>query len=193
MSTLTSVSALLLSIKLQIVKHPVFTRGTGVPLDDPAYMHEAEELERMSDKLALLIRNINNHRNLLSAQERGLWNVPRDQRYRAASSIAQQQGETGRLLEAASDLQKLLQELMRRNGMLSDGEIAEKITEFIKEWHEHAHSGHQTQIDSHPAGPAYQPLQPGHFQGSPEALTIAVWAALRALAYYMKRRKGQAA
>ena len=192
MSTLSTITAHLINIRQALLAHPVFTRGTGVAVDDPGYAREAEELERMSDKLDILIRNVRNHQHLLCAQEQGLWNVPRERRFGAAAAISQQQGEAQRLMQAAADLRKLLDEMMRRNGLVSDGDIADKVGEFIKQWHERAHSAqHAGHAGSHPGGPAYLP--PGHFQATPEAATIAVYAALRALAYFLKKKKGRAA
>ncbi len=193
MSTLNTIAAHLFKIRQALVSHPVFARGTGVAIDDSAYVREAEELERLSDTLDLLIRNLKNHQNLLSAREQGLWNVPRDRRYAAASSIGQQQADAQRVMQTANELRRLLDDLLRRNATVNDGDIADKVGEFIKQWHERAHSSqHSTEVGHHPGGPAYLP--PGQFQASPEAATIAVYAALRALAYYMKKkRKGKAA
>ena len=87
MSTLNAITAHLFKIRSALVSHPVFARGSGVAIDDPAYVREAEELERLSDSLDILIRNLRNHQNLLSAREQELWNVPRDRRYAVASSI----------------------------------------------------------------------------------------------------------
>lgn len=194
MSTLNDITIQLIHIKQAIVEHPVFTRGSGVPVDDPAYAREAEELERMSERLNILIRNVRNHLHLQSAKEQGLWNVPRDLRYGAATAVGQQQAEAQRLLQAALDLRRLLDALMRRNGLVSEGEIAEKVGEFIKEWHEKWHSSPHATHAGAPGVPSYvPPLSPGHFQASPEAATIAVYAALKALAYFLKRKKGQAA
>jgi hypothetical protein len=58
MSTLNTIAAYLFKIRQALVSHPVFARGTGVAIDDSAYVREAEELERMSDSLDLLIRNL---------------------------------------------------------------------------------------------------------------------------------------
>ncbi len=192
MSTLNTITAHLLKIRQALVGHPVFARGSGVAVDDPAYAREAEELDRMSDSLDLLIRNLRNHQHLLSAREQGLWNVPRDRRYAAASSIAQQQADVQRLIQAANELRRLLDDLLRRNGTVSEGDIADKVGEFIKQWYERAHaSQHSTEVGHNPGAPSCLP--PGQFQASPEAATIAVYAALRALAYFMKKRKGRAA
>ena len=192
MSTLNTITAQLLKIRQTLVGHPVFARGSGAVVDDPAYAREAEELDRMSGSLDLLIRNLRNHEHSLSARERNLWNTPRDRRYAAASSIGQGQADVQRLMQTANELRVLLDDLLRRNGTMSEGDIADKIGEFIKQWHERAHaSQHSTQVGHNPGAPSYLP--PGQFQASPEAATIAVYAALRALAYFMKKRKGRAA
>ena len=192
MSTLNTIAAHLFKIRQTLVSHPVFVRGTGVAVDDSAYVRVAEELDRLSDALDLLIRNVRNHQNLLSVREQGLWNVPRDRRYAAASSIGQQQADAQRVMQTANELRKLLDDLLRRNGTVSEGDIADKVGEFIKQWHERAHaSHHSTEVGHNPGAPSYLP--PGQFQASPEAATIAVYAALRALAYFMKKRTGKAA
>jgi hypothetical protein len=190
MSTLNDLTNQLTRIQQRIVAHPVFGRGTGLPVDNPGYVREADELERMSAELDIVIRNTSSHLHLLSANQQGLWNVPRERRYSAAASIHQQQLDADRLMRTANDVRKLLNDLMRRSGRVSDGDIADKVGEFIKHWHEtHSHqTGHSEPV---PHAPAYLP--PGHFQASPEAATIAVYAALRALAYFLRKRKDRAA
>jgi hypothetical protein len=190
MSTLNDLTNQLTRIQQRIVAHPVFGRGTGVPVDDPGYAREADELERMSAELNLVIRNVSSHLHLLSAKKRGLWSVPRDRRYSAAASVDQQQLDSDRLLRTATDVRRLLDELMRRNGRVSDGDIADKVGEFIKQWHE-THSHHGVHSEAPTGAPSYLP--PGHFQASPEAATIAVYAALRALAYFLRKRSDRAA
>ena len=49
MSTLNTIAAHLFKIRQALVSHPVFVRGTGVAIDDSAYVREAEELERLSN------------------------------------------------------------------------------------------------------------------------------------------------
>jgi hypothetical protein len=192
MSTLNTITAHLFKIRQTLVSHPVFARGSGVAVDDPANVREAEELERLSDSLDLLLRNLRNHQPLLSAREQGLWNIPRDRRYAAASSVGQEQADVQRLMQAANELRRLLDDLLRRNGTVSEGDVADKVGEFVKQWYERAHaSQHSTEVGHNPGAPSYLP--PGQFQASPEAATIAVYAALRALAYFMKRKKGKAA
>ncbi|MGD0569985.1 MAG: hypothetical protein ABSA78_16410 [Candidatus Sulfotelmatobacter sp.] len=192
MSTLKSISVSLVRIRQALLVHPVFTRGTGVPVDDPAFTREVEELDRMSERLDILIRNVRNHQQLASAQEQGLWNIARERRYAPASAVRHQQAEAESLMRAAAELRELLDELMRRNGMVSDGDIADKVGEIIKQWHERAHSFTHAGHVSNPNAPSYLPA--GHFEATPEAATIAVYAALRALAYFLKKRqKGRAA
>lgn len=191
MSTMYNITTHLIRIKAKLTEHPVFVRGRGVPVDDPGYAREAEELDRLSDQLKLQIRNLSNHMHLLSAQEQGLWNLPRERRFGAAAAISQQQAEADRLMQTALDLRRLLDDLLRRNGLVSDGEIAAKIGEYSEEMHRLGHSIHQAG-QPHAGGPAYLPVS-AQYGLSPEMATIAAYAALRALSYFLRGRKGKAA
>ena len=47
-------------------------------------------------------------------------------------------------MQTANELKRLLDDLLRRNGMVSEGGIADKVGEFIKQWYERAHASHHS-------------------------------------------------
>ena len=184
-ATLSDLRMLLFRIRGRLIEHPVFSHGTGVPVDDPGYARELEELERLSLQLSLIMRELKNKSNLLSVREQNLWNVPRPDRYRAASSIQSQQSDVNDVLKLAREVQALLEDIMRRSGLIGEGELSQGIGEFIEKMYHQAHVHGETQ--GMPDGLAYMPANKGEFGGSVEGVTIFVFVALRAFVYLAKR------
>ena len=184
MSDLSAINAQLQLIKARLIRNPVLIRGTGVLVDDPAFVEETQELNQLRQSLGILIRELRNDQHLLSARENALWKVPRTQRYPQSSSIAQQQVGLQRLLLTSAEIQKLLEDLMRKSGLLSSGELACGIGEMISKLCEQAHHAEVAM----PGHRVYKPLTTGQFNASPEAAAIAVWMALHAWASVTKKR-----
>jgi hypothetical protein len=182
---LAPIQAQLELINLQLIQHPGFFRGAGVPIDDPAYVEEANQLENLKQKLAILVRELKNRTHFLVAQEHALWRVPRDQRYSQTHSIDQQQENTRDLLRAAAEIQQRLEDMIRTSGLLTSGELAKGIGETITQLYEQSHHVEVTGLSP----PVYKPLDAGMFNASPEAATIAVFVALEALIWLRKRKK----
>ena len=190
MNHLASIRAQLEILRQRLMRHPVFVRGTGSPVDDPAHNEETHLLDSVRQSLGILIRDLNNHKHLLSAQEQAVWRTPRDSRFSRTSSIGDQQRNLDELLRIAADVQRLLEDLIRKSGLLSTGEVACGIGETISRLFAQSHN-HDVLI---PAGrPAYKPLAPGQFNASPEAATIAVFVALQAYTSLRRRRGSSAA
>jgi hypothetical protein len=189
MGTLGSLYMALLDIRRRLLQHPVFVRGRGVSVDDPAYPTEIRDLDRLSERLALILRELRNQGHLLRAREQNLWNVPRDRRWVAASSIRQQNTELAKVLELASEIQRLLEDLIRKSGLIGQGDAAANIGELIGKLYQQSHSSALVG-DQGGHGPVYLPYQAGQFQASPEAATILVFIALRAFTYLFKRARG---
>lgn len=185
MTSLAPIQAQLELINLQLIQHPGFFRGAGVPVDDPAYVEEASQLENLKQKLAILVRELKNRTHFLSAQEQALWRVPRDQRHSRADSIDQQQENTRDLLRAAAEIQERLENMIRTSGLLTPGELAKGIGETITQLYDQSHHVEVTGL----LPPVYKPLEAGQFNASPEAATIAVFVALQALIWLRKRKK----
>jgi hypothetical protein len=184
MQSLAPIQAQLNLINLQLIQQPVFSRGAGLPVDDPGYTEETRQLEQIGQRLAILIRELKNRTHFLLAQERGLWNVPRDQRYSQKNSIDQRREDTGVLLRTAAEVQKRLEDLIRKSGLLSSGEVAKGLGEIITKLYEQSHHVEVTGLST----PEYKPLLPGQLNASPEAATIAVFVALQALLRLRKRK-----
>jgi hypothetical protein len=186
-ATLSDLKLLPYRIRGHLIEHPVFSRGTGVPVDDPAHAREIAELEQLSLQLSLILRELKNKSNLLGVQKQNLWNVPRTDRYRAAFSVQSQQAELHEVLKLAKELQALLEDLMKRSGLIGEGELAQGIGDFIEKMYHQAHAHGETQ--NMPDGLAYVPASKSELAGSVEAVTIFVFIALRALLYMTKRGK----
>ena len=185
MAALTELRMVLYRIRQQLVAHPVFTRGTGVPLDDPAHDRELEELDRLSLQLSLLLRELKNASNLLDARRQGLGNVPREDRYRAAASLQSKQADVSALFSLAREIQGWLEDLLRKSGLLGEGEMAQGIGELIEKLYHQAHT--HGEVHNMPDGLSYTSPTKGEFGGSLEGVTILVFVALRAFLYAAKR------
>jgi hypothetical protein len=183
---------LLFRIRGRLIEHPVFSRGTGVPVDDPGHVRELEELDRLSLQLSLALRELKSKSHLLGVREQNLWNVPRADRYRAAASVQDQQSEVSDVLKLARELQTLLEDMVRRSGLVGEGEASQNIGELIEKLYHQAHTHGEAQ--SMPDWLAYTSPTKGEFAGSVEGVTIFVFVAMRALIYLAKRgSKGQSA
>jgi hypothetical protein len=185
-----SLTAQLEFIRQELIRHPVFVRGAGVAVDDPSYVEETRQLDSARQRLGILIRDLNTRKHSLSVQERSLWSVPRDRRFSHNSSIGDQQKNMDQLLSTATELQRLLEDLIKKSGLLKSGEMACGIGEMISKLFAQSHSQELLSI----AGPpVYKPATPGQFNASPEAATVAVFIALQAYTSLRKRRKSTAA
>ena len=189
MATLTDLKLILLRIRSHLLANPVSTRGTGTPVDDPAYPRELEELDLLRQQLELVVRDLNSEANLLGVREQSLKKMSRkmspDDRYRATASVHGRQSELEELLRLANDLKALLEDLLMKSGLIGEGEIAQGIGEFVEKMHQTMQS--HGEIEQLTNGPALFPAAKSQFGGSLEAVTIFVFAALRVLVYLRKR------
>ena len=76
MATLSDLKLLLYRIKTNLIAHPVFIRGTGSTVDDPAHDRETKELDTLSLQLSLILRELKSQANLLTVREQNLWRHP---------------------------------------------------------------------------------------------------------------------
>jgi hypothetical protein len=177
-------------VRRTLLTLPVFVRGTGVPVDDPAFGEDTSQLERIKQTLEICLRELKNNRHLLDVQRQALSNLPREARYPRASSINQQQKDADDLLRTAADVQKQIEDLIRDSGLISKGELAKGLSEFISKFYaESPHPG----IAAPGALPIYTSLPPGHFNTTPEAATVAIFVALDVLTRLLKRRESKKA
>jgi hypothetical protein len=185
MNSLAPIRTQLEFIKQNLIQHPIFVRGTGVAVDDPAYAEETRQLDNLRQRLGIQIRELSNRQHLLTAQEQAVWKVSREQRYAAGSSLDQQQASVRELLRIAAEIQRLLEDLIKKSGLLKSGEVACGIGELITRVFEQCHGSEVMLSGSHAV---YTALGPGQFNASPEAATIAVFVALQAW-ISIRRRK----
>jgi hypothetical protein len=189
MARLSDLRMILYRVKGQLTEHPRFIRGTGVPVEDPAYTREGEELERLSLQLSLVLRELKNKSNLLDVRWRNLSGLALDDRYRTAASIKGQQAEILDVLKLAKEVRAQIEDLMIRSGSIGEGELAQGIREFIENLYHQSHT-HGESLNM-PDGLAYIPAPKDGFGGSFEGVTIAVFVGLRALLYMRKSTAGK--
>ncbi|MGB9105114.1 MAG: hypothetical protein WCC59_10165 [Terriglobales bacterium] len=166
-SSINNLAHILLCIKHRLIQHPVFILGAGVPIDDPAFVRCTDELDHLSQRLDLLLRELRTREHLLRARERNLWNVPRESRYAPASSVRQQQASVRDLSKEAVEIRKLLDDLLMRSVNVSEGDAADKIGGAVKEWfHSREGQSFAAHTSTTPGGLAYMPYFAGQLQAS---------------------------
>ena len=117
---------LLVQLRAKLISHPAFTRFDGGPtVEDPAYNREWDELNEIGRRLALVLRELKQKENLTQMQVRGAKQGPLDQRFRAAS-IQGGAHELRGITEIARELQKTLEEVVRRNSGPGQAETAKQ-------------------------------------------------------------------
>ncbi|HEX8710750.1 MAG TPA: hypothetical protein VF730_02670 [Terracidiphilus sp.] len=186
MASLYPLRTVLYRIRARLVAHPVFTRGTGVPVNDPSHFEELEELEKLKDQLHLVMRELNNRSNLLEVRSRNLWNVPQKDRFRARASIRSHTDETAEVFALAREVRELLEDLMEKSGRISQGELADGLGKFIEKLHHEGHT-HSEVAGNH--GLSYSKAQPHEHAGSIEGVTILIFALLQAWVHVNKRKE----
>ena len=191
MTTLGSLRMALLQIRQRLIQHPVLLRGHGVPRDDASYSTEIAELDRLANWLALILRDLKSHGHMLNAREQGLWNIPRERRWVDASRLRQQDAELAGVLELAAEVQRLLEDIIRKSGLLSSADAVANIGELIDKLYHQAHTGYL--VGDLGGGPVYAPYRPGQFEASPESAVIMVFVVLTALKQLLKRGEAAAA
>jgi hypothetical protein len=187
MASLQALRMVLYRIRARLVEHPVFTRQTGVPVNDPSYNTEREELEKLKDQLGLALRELNNRSNLLEVCNRNLWNVPQKERFRARASLRSHTEETDEVLALAREVRDLLEDLMQKSGRINQGELADGIGQFVEKLHHEGHT-HSEIPGNH--GRSYTRVQSNEHAGSVEGVTILVFALLQAWLHVSKRKDG---
>ncbi len=185
MASTSELRMLLFRIRGKLIEHPVFTRGTGVGVDDPARNRELDELDKMGLQLSLILRELKNKAHLLGVREQNLWNVSPQDRFRAEASIKGQQAELNEVLSLARELQRLLEDLIRKSGLIGEGEMAQGVGELIEKLYHQAHA--HGEVNGMPDGLAYRSPSNGELGGTVEGVTILVFVALRAFIYAAKR------
>ncbi len=186
MASVSELRMVLFRIRGKLVEQPVFTRQTGVSVDDPAFKSELQELDKLGLQLRLVIRELQSKSNLLNVREQNLSKVPHQDRFRTASSIHSQQADVNELLSLGREIQKLLEDLIRKSGLIGEGEIADGIGKLIEKLYHQAHA--HGEVNGMPDGLSYTSPKPNEFGGSVEGVTILVFVALRAFIYLAKRK-----
>ena len=89
-------------------------------------------MERVSDNLRLIVRDIQSEQNRLQAMQRNLGNIPRDNRWSANQSLDQQQKNLQNARKQAEDLAEAVRQLMQKNGFLSPIQMSMKLQELVE-------------------------------------------------------------
>ncbi|MGA7106371.1 MAG: hypothetical protein WBY75_01405, partial [Terracidiphilus sp.] len=172
MATVSELRMVLFRIRAKLVEHPVFTRQRGVPIDGPSHDTELAELDRLGLLLSLVLRELGNRSNSLAVREQNLWNFDPQDRFRAAASIRSQQAGVNELLALTGEIQSLLEDLIRKSGLLGEGEVAQGIGELIEKLYHQAYE--HGEVNGMPDGLSYASPKPNEFAGSVEGVTILV-------------------
>jgi hypothetical protein len=166
MSKLAAAANELLAIRIAVLKLDVFVKRSGVPQDDPAYASNIEKLQSLLDRVDRLIPTLSHTRG---------------------ASLAFK-AEEDRLKQTAGQLRRLLEDLMKKNGLLSPLDGGGAMLDNLQQRNEQIRSLQETaQTLSHPPGMSYLPL--GHLAVTPEGSVMAVAVTLGALLLALKRKK----
>lgn len=185
MSSLNQLRMVLWSIRNQLTEHPIFSRRAGLPVDDSARNTELTELDEQRNRLGLVLRELNNRSNLLSARTQNLWNIAPQDRFRARSSIRSQTDEVNDVLALAREVQSMLDDMLTNSGLITLGDAAKGLGESVTEIYHHAHEAGEL-LDSQPGLFITKP-QPNQFAGSVEGVTITIYVTLQVITYLAKR------
>ena len=130
--TVSEAKVLLHQILDQLIRHEQFTRPSGTSVEDPAHFRELEELEKLRLRLSLIVRELQSRSNSLTARQNNIRKVPHESRFTEAASIRGQQFEISEVLKLAAQIQELLEDMLRKSGLMSTGELAENVGKFIE-------------------------------------------------------------
>ncbi len=103
------------------------------------------ELERIGEKLRIIIRDLQNEERLLQAMQGNLGKIPREKRYQANQSLDQRQRNLQNAIRQATDLAEAVRELMHKNGFLSKAQMGMKLKDLIENIEKSAEQGHTIQ------------------------------------------------
>ena len=184
-SNIEELTILLYRIQERLCAHPVNMRGTGVPVDDPGRPRELEELDRLALQLSLIVRELRNKSHLLAARQEGLRKLKHEDRFLATASIRGQQSGIADVLQIAANIQRLLEDLIRKSGLIGEGEMAQGIGELIEKLYHQAYT--HGEVHNMPDGLAYTSPVKGGMGGTVEGVTILVFVALHAFLRAAKR------
>ncbi len=103
------------------------------------------ELERIDDKLRIIIRNLQNEEHLLRLMQGNLGKIPRDKRWQANQSLDQRQKNLQNARQQAADLAEVVRQLMEKNGLLSGAQMGMKLKDLMENLEKSAEQGHAIQ------------------------------------------------
>ena len=185
MSSLYSLRSTLWGIRNRLTSRPDFLHRTGSSVDEPGHFAELRELDKLKDQLGLVLRELNNRANLLEVRKRNLWNISPQDRFRARSSIRSQTDDLNDVLALANDVKSMLDDMFLDSGLISKEDAAKGLGEWIQHIYHQAHEAGEL-LDSHHHS-TYTSLQPDHFAGSVEGVTLAIYVSLQVVSYLAKR------
>jgi len=194
MATLTVMTARLGQIWNQLSQSPVVL--TGRPQEAKQAEQEALRLEKMSEELRLITRDLKSSASLIELQKGALpRNLPRDQRWQAAQSLARRGENVQAALEKAEGLARWLHDLLKRNGIVSPMQMGKELTDLLENFEKTAENiaaAHEG-IQQVTAGPAYLPAHSSPAGGVPAVHTLVplVTFAYLATKWLAKKRRGQ--
>ena len=143
MTETNQLNRLFLEIRSTILKHPAFIKGSGSPVDDPAYNSGLADLDRLRVQLSVCIRKLGFKENLLQIKQRALWKVAPEHRFNAPSLRAQKV-EVDKQLNLALALQKEINDLIVKATSLSGVDSLAYGLQQIEEAFDAAHQAGET-------------------------------------------------
>jgi hypothetical protein len=174
MATIDDLRQTLDEIRQQLLERPAFFKGSGAPVDDPAYDKEIAIFESLQAKLSLTIKEL----QLAARNARG----------KGGRAKTRSRKQTDDLLAEAQRLQASLKRVMQANDSLNPIEGAANLWNNQHEYHE-ANLATHTEV---PANSYYSDVHHAahkDFAGTLESTALFVFTALQAYVLWMKRRK----
>jgi tRNA nucleotidyltransferase/poly(A) polymerase len=103
------------------------------------------EMERILERLRIIIRDLRSEEHLVQAIEENLGNTPRANRWQAIQSLNQRQKNLQNTKKQAMDLAEVVRQLMDKNGLLSGLQMGMKLKDLIENMEKSAEQGHAIQ------------------------------------------------
>lgn len=156
MATLAALTAHLESINQRLTKFLV-----PGPLERERIEERAAQLERISEELRLVLRDLKSSESRIQVQRSALRTaVPREKRWSAAQSLAQREDNIRSVRDEAERLADRVRKLLEQNGFISPMDAAKKITELMEQIEKltgHIGSAQPIALQRAASGPAYLP------------------------------------
>lgn len=159
MATTSALRIRLVQIRQELAVSPVMMFGRSN--DDSEQEKQAARLDKLSDNLRVIIRDLKSSANLIQLQQQALWqNVPKQNRWSASASLKQQSEDIGGVLREAEGLLKVVFDLLRKNGLGNPMQVAHDLSDLMENFEKvfgHEAGVQIAEIQQISKGPSYVP------------------------------------